>query len=52
MGIQDWAIPPLAKVYEALGAVVDGRVIIASPTSGPRCFILLHAANGHSSLKA
>lgn len=33
MGIQDWDMPPLAKVYEALGAVVDERVKLTSPTT-------------------
>jgi hypothetical protein len=28
-----WKQPPIAKVYEALGAIADGRVITASPTS-------------------
>jgi hypothetical protein len=28
-----WAMPPLAKVYEALSAVADGRVRILSETS-------------------
>jgi hypothetical protein len=28
-----WAMPPLAKVYEALSAVADGRVTISGETS-------------------
>lgn len=33
MGIQDWDMPPVAKVYEALSAVVDGRVKLTNGTS-------------------
>lgn len=28
-----WHQPPIAKVYEALGSIADGRVTLASPTS-------------------
>src|ERR1035441_7523817 len=28
-----WHQPPIAKVYEALGAIADGRVTLVSPTS-------------------
>ncbi|HSI74132.1 MAG TPA: hypothetical protein VK934_13220 [Fimbriimonas sp.] len=29
-----WKLPPKAKVYEALGAVLDGRVRVTSDSSG------------------
>jgi hypothetical protein len=32
MAAYRWKLPPLAKVYEALGAIGDGRVEIASET--------------------
>lgn len=33
MSTQVWKQPPLAKIYEALGAIADGRVILVSPIS-------------------